>query len=312
MNLLYALESVRTPFWDAVFSAVTHLGEETVFMVAAILIFWCVSKQEGYYLLLMGFFGTVVNQFLKLLFRIPRPWVRDPDFTIVESARAQATGYSFPSGHTQSAACVLGMLALWVRDRVFTVLCVLGVLAVAFSRMYLGVHTPLDVGVSLITGAATVAVVPRLFDRAEASVRGRQWLGAGLMGFALLLLLYVLFWPKGDGNVTEFDAHGVESAWTLVGTMLGLLAAWYADQRWLRFDTRAVWWAQALKLALGLALVMAVRVGLKAALDALFGDAPFTDGVRYLCIALTGGVLWPMTFGFWGRLGRGSRAGAKG
>lgn len=92
MNLLYALESVRTPFWDAVFSAVTHLGEETVFMVAAILIFWCVSKQEGYYLLLMGFFGTVVNQFLKLLFRIPRPWVRDPDFTIVESARAQATG----------------------------------------------------------------------------------------------------------------------------------------------------------------------------------------------------------------------------
>ena len=97
MNLLYALESVRTPFWDAVFSAVTHLGEETVFMVAAILIFWCVSKQEGYYLLLMGFFGTVVNQFLKLLFRIPRPWVRDPDFTIVESARAQATGSPSPA-----------------------------------------------------------------------------------------------------------------------------------------------------------------------------------------------------------------------
>ena len=63
--------------------------------------------------------------------------------------------------------------------------------------------------------------MPRLFDRAEASVRGRQWLGAGLMCFALLRLLYVLFWPKGDGNVTEFDAHGVESAWTLVGTMLG-------------------------------------------------------------------------------------------
>ena len=42
-------------------------------MVAAILIFWCVSKEEGYYLLLIVFFGTVVNQFLKLLFRIPRP-----------------------------------------------------------------------------------------------------------------------------------------------------------------------------------------------------------------------------------------------
>ena len=58
------------------------------------------------------------------------------------------------------------------------------------------------------------------------------------------------------------------------------------------------------KLVLGLALVMGVRVGLKAALAALFGEAPFADGVRYLCIALAGGVLWPMTFGFWSRLGR--------
>ena len=112
MNLLYALESVRTPFWDAVFSAVTHLGEETVFMVAAILIFWCVSKQEGYYLLLMGFFGTVVNQFLKLLFRIPRPWVR------------------------------------WA--------CVAVLLLVSFSRLYLGVHTPLDVGVSFAVAGLMV------------------------------------------------------------------------------------------------------------------------------------------------------------
>lgn len=222
----------------------------------------------------------------------------------METARAGATGYSFPSGHTQSAACVLGMLALWVRDRVFTALCVLGILAVAFSRMYLGVHTPLDVGVSLLTGAATVAVMPRLFDRAEASAHGRRWLGAGLLGFALVLLLYVLLWPKRAGNVAEFDAHGVESAWTLFGTMLGLLAAWYADRCWLHFDTRAVWWAQALKLVLGLALVMGVRVGLKVALAALFGEAPFADGVRYLCIALAGGVLWPMTFGFWSRLGR--------
>ena len=312
MTFLKMLESIRTPLGEQLAAAVTLLGEETFFMLVGLALVWCFDKRWGFRLLFVGLAGTVLNQLLKAVFLIPRPWVIDPEFTIVEAARAGATGYSFPSGHTQSAACVMGMLALWVRDRVFTVLCVLGVLAVAFSRMYLGVHTPLDVGVSLITGAATVAVMPRLFDRAEASVRGRRRMGAGLMGFALLLLLYVLLWPKREANVAEFDAHGVESAWTLVGTMLGLLAAWYADQRWLRFDTRAVWWAQALKLALGLALVMAVRVGLKAALDALFGDAPFTDGVRYLCIALTGGVLWPMTFGFWGRLGRGSRAGAKG
>ena len=90
MQLLYALESIRTPVWNALMSAVTHLGEETVFMAAALFVFWCVGKRQGYYLLAVGFAGTVLNQFLKLLFRIPRPWVLDENFTIVESARAQA------------------------------------------------------------------------------------------------------------------------------------------------------------------------------------------------------------------------------
>ena len=311
MTFLKMLESIRTPFWDQVAAAVTLLGEETFFMLVGLALVWCFDKRWGFRLLFVGLAGTVLNQLLKAVFLIPRPWVIDPEFTIVEAARAGATGYSFPSGHTQSAACVLGMLALWVRDRVFTVLCVLGVLAVAFSRMYLGVHTPLDVGVSLVTGALTVAAMTALFDRMEGTARGRRRLGAAMLGFTVLLLLFVLLWPAREGNVAEFDAHGVESAWTLFGTMGGLLVAWWADRRFLNFDTRAVWWAQLAKLAAGLALVMGVRVGLKAALAALFGPAPFTDGVRYFLIAITGGVLWPATFRFWGRLGR-RRAAAKG
>lgn len=66
----------------------------------------------------------------------------------------------------------------------------------------------------------------------------------------------------------------------------------------------AVWWAQAAKLVIGLALVMAVRVGMKPVLASLFGDALFTHGVRYFLMAVVGGVLWPMTFRFWARLGQ--------
>ena len=107
MSFLYWLESIRCPFLDAVMQAFTCFGEELAFLLLALTIFWCVSKEEGYYLLFVGFFGTVLNQFLKLLCRIPRPWVRDPDFTIVESARSGAGGYSFPSGHTQNAVGTL-------------------------------------------------------------------------------------------------------------------------------------------------------------------------------------------------------------
>ena len=140
MKVLYALESIRVPWLDTVMAAITHLGEETVFMVAALFVFWCVSKRHGYYLLAIGFAGTVLNQFLKLLFRIPRPWVLDSDFTIVESARAQATGYSFPSGHSQNAIGTFGGIARFTRRKWVRVAAIVAAVLVPLSRMYLGVH----------------------------------------------------------------------------------------------------------------------------------------------------------------------------
>ena len=91
MEFLYFLEGLRTPWLDAAMSAVTHLGGELVFLVVALVMFWCLDKRQGYYLLSVGFMGTLVNQFLKITCRVPRPWIRDPYFSIVESARAEAT-----------------------------------------------------------------------------------------------------------------------------------------------------------------------------------------------------------------------------
>lgn len=77
MGLLYALESIRTPVLDKIMSVITLLGGELFFMVIAVAVFWCVSKREGYYLMIVGFFGTVINQFLKILCCVPRPWVKE-------------------------------------------------------------------------------------------------------------------------------------------------------------------------------------------------------------------------------------------
>lgn len=304
MPFLRLLESIRTPVLDKLGALVTLLGEETVFMVAGLVILWCFSKKWGFRFLMIGVAGTALNQLLKAIFLIPRPWVLDPGFTIVEAAREGASGYSFPSGHTQSAATVFGVLAVWAKRRWVTALCVAMVLLVGLSRMYLGVHTPLDVGVSLATGVITVLGMVWLFDRAEARPHGVLLLGAGIAAFAAALLAYVLLAPVREANVASFDADGQKAAWTLFGTCAGLWLALWADARHTHFETRAVWWAQLLKLIAGLALVMAVRVGLKPVLAALFGGALFTHGIRYFVMAVTGGVLWPMTFRLWARLGQ--------
>ena len=150
MEFLRLLEKIRNPVFDFIFSLLTKLGEETVFMAVAIIIFWCFSKKDGYYILSVGFIGTILNQLLKLCFRIPRPWVKDPNFTIVESARAEATGYSFPSGHTQSSVGTFGSLAYLFKQKWLRITCIVFAVLVPFSRMYLGVHTLKDVGVAII------------------------------------------------------------------------------------------------------------------------------------------------------------------
>ena len=296
MSLLYALQEMRTPFLDTIMALVTRLGEETIFMVAAIVVFWCVSKVGGYYLLSVGFLGTVMNQFLKMLFRIPRPWVLDPNFDIVESAREAATGYSFPSGHTQSAVGTFGGLARMTKKNWLRWVLVVLVLLVAFSRMYLGVHTPLDVGVSLGIGAVLVLVLWPLVRSAEEKPARMLWVLLGMLACSVAFLLFMEIYQFP----ADTDAHNLESAvanaWKLSGATVGMLIACWLDQKYIRFETKAIWWVQLIKVAVGLALVVAIKSGLKAPLIALMGHVGAANAVRYGLMVLFAGAVWPLAF----------------
>ena len=85
MGFLYILEDMRIPVLNAFMLLITQLGDEITFLVIALILFWCVDKRRGYYILAVGFLGTLANQFMKLFFRIPRPWVLDENFTILEN-----------------------------------------------------------------------------------------------------------------------------------------------------------------------------------------------------------------------------------
>ena len=96
MQFLYLLERIRFPLLNELMLLITQFGEETAFLVAALIVFWCVDKNRGYYILGVGFSGTILNQFLKLLCKVPRPWVQDPLFEPIPGSKEAATGYSFP------------------------------------------------------------------------------------------------------------------------------------------------------------------------------------------------------------------------
>ena len=54
MELLYMLESLRTPWLDRLMLAITYLGDEMAFLVIALVVFWCVDKRQGYFLISVG------------------------------------------------------------------------------------------------------------------------------------------------------------------------------------------------------------------------------------------------------------------
>ncbi len=296
MSFLYFLESLRNPVLDTVFSLITALGEETVFMVLGMTVFWCLDKYQGYYLLTTGFLGTLINQFLKMLCRIPRPWVKDPSFTIVESARAEATGYSFPSGHTQSSVGVFGGIARANKSIAVRVVAIAVCVLVPLSRMYLGVHTPMDVGVSIAIALLLIFAGYPLFEKAKSSPRLMYIILGVLTALSFAYLLFAVLFPFP----ADTDAHNLESAqkngYTLFGCMLGLILTYTVDLKYTHFETKALWWVQLIKVVGGLALVVLVKEVLRAPIDAIFGGHLIARAVRYFLMVLVGGVLWPMTF----------------
>lgn len=302
MDFLRLLEAGRNALCDALFASITAFGEETLFLVVSMIALWCVDKKKGYYLLFVGVLGNVVNQFLKLLFCVPRPWVRDPAFTIVERARTQATGYSFPSGHTQTAAGLYGGVARVTKNSLLRSLCIAFVALVGFSRMYLGVHTPADVLVSLAIGAALVFAAWPAFRNYDEDAKPGFLAFIVLFAVSLGVTLYAEFVPFPASAIPEFSNDGVETAYKLLGTSAGLLLCERLDRRYLRYDVRAPLPLQFVKAALGVGVLVAARLLLKAPLLALFAGHNIAHTARYFIMTLLGGFAYPATFRFWANI----------
>lgn len=302
MGVLYVLEDIRNPVLDFLFSLFTFLGSEAAVLVLAMVLLWCGDKKFGRLVLYTVFFSLGSNILLKNIFRVPRPWVRDPSFTAVESALPGATGYSFPSGHTANAVTSYGCVAVFGRGRAVRIICGSAVFLIALSRLYLGVHTFWDVLVSLVLGVVILFAVEYVYRRSLESRKFRNLLDGACVVFAVVMLAYVLL-TQGNGD-SELDAEGVKNAYSAFGAVLAFVFAMRFDDAYIKYPTEAALWAQALKLVLGAVLVFGVKEILKEPLNMVFAYHPFAHAVRYFFMVAVGGVIWPMSFGVWSRLGR--------
>ena len=81
------------------------------------------------------------------------------------------------------------------------------------------------------------------------------------------------------------------------------MIVYIVDEKWLNFSTSAVWWAQCLKVGIGLGIVLLVKSGTKELLNQLLGEQ-FGRAVRYCLIVCVAGIIWPMFFKWFSKLGK--------
>lgn len=159
-----------------VFHGITFLGNFLTLLavtVVAVAILWRRQRRTDAVFVALAFVGAqVLSSGMKLGFRRDRPFFPDP--------LATEHTYSFPSGHALVSLTVYGALALLLarelssngrRAVLFAGTAVL-VLAIGFSRLYLGVHFLSDV---LAGFAAGIAWLSLLYIALEARERGWWW-----------------------------------------------------------------------------------------------------------------------------------------
>ena len=291
INILLALQDFRNgagAFLAGFFSKMTWLGELNTALIIMALLYWCVSKDFGAYLL-MGWSGNrLVNGMLKVTVCAYRPWIRDARVVPYGDSITTATGYSFPSGHTMNAATVYGGGAVR-KDlpRVLRIVLGLLVLLVAFSRNYLGVHTPQDVLVGAAAGILVMWLTVKLMEWVKIHPEKDLLVVCIGVGLAIAVAIYAAVKPypvdkDAAGKVLVEGAKMANDTFKGVGWCAAFLTGWILERRFVQFSTDISMVKRFTRLAVGLLSYYAVSLIFVPAVKNWISGAPGTFVSCYL------------------------------
>lgn len=276
------LQQYRTDAGVEFFHGVT-LGGEGIWILGILgLLFWVFGARAAYGTGFALATGELLTGVLKNVFCIPRPWIRDPAIVPVEAAQRGAYGYSFPSGHTANTALLWGGIGAAFRKWWLWLPVLAWIGLVAFSRMFLGVHTPLDVGTSLALAIPVVWGMVRLYDWTERRP-DRAWMVlAGAVLVAVLTVLVLRRLPIPEDGFASPPRDGYRA----IAALLGFFGAWYVERTYIQFDPRRLGGYRILAVVVGL-FVLGLMLGhLRKLL------APFLGGDGAIYAAAAANPIW--------------------
>lgn len=256
MEILLWFQNISNIWFDAVFRFFSFLGEEYFIILIFCFLEWCGFKTFAHKTGFAFCMGMGINQILKIIFCIPRPWVLDSRIVPSEGALENATGYSFPSGHTQSGVTALGCVAKDFGGKVFKAICIVGAIGVGISRMYLRVHTPWDVAVSFLIGVAVIFLADKIYNLCES--HDVTALVAGIVVSAFTLIFPIIkIYP--DYHIVEYSYDCIKIA----GAIGGFIIGWFIERRYVKYNSVSSVKGNILKTIIGVAILITVKLSFK-------------------------------------------------
>ena len=233
---------VTYPQLEGFFQFISTLGTTEFYLLLFPLLYWSIDKRLGIRVSYIFLVSTAINILSKQMLRGPRPFWLEPNLQLSE-----ADGYGVPSGHMQLTATIYLFFVTWVKQRWMTILAVLMIISMGFSRVYLGVHFVHDVVVGFLL-ASLVLLGYFIWQRRFATEFDKRILGQRLLVAFLVPIIYGVLYATvrliiGEPNSTltwfehmsPADLSSVEDATTIFGALIGFSAGVIFEASRIRF-----------------------------------------------------------------------------
>ena len=238
LNILKWLEGLRTSFLNTLFEGITMLGEETLIILLVVALWFAVDSKLAQKMFFVTICSTGLNGVVKNIAQVPRPF----DKGITPVRQETATGFSFPSGHTQNFATTSTFFAIKFKKKWFTILAAVLIALVALSRLYLGVHYPSDVIVGVAFGVGMAFLGSYLFDQAKDV---KKLYVITLLVFIPFIVYFLIVAHERFADF--FKVFGMMGGLTLIG---------FLDEKTKPLSYDVPWWKKLIRIVLGVVIAI--------------------------------------------------------
>ena len=251
IQIVEFFKSWSSTFGNIFFTFTNMLGEDLFFYLVFFMLYWVYKKEFAFKYGLVYYVNCVFNIGFKQIVGRPRP------------IGADASGYSFPSGHSQSYSSVVTGLwyeanknhyptKKWQRIELMIEFIIFGIL-VGIGRMYWGQHYLTDVIAGLMFGVIITVLVTYLIDYISEKSK------ISLDKFLVILVPFVVVAYVVIVATNMFDnPDNLAKVYRAIGLYLSVVVGYFVDKKWIKYSTEDTTKNKMVKIIAGSATLMMI------------------------------------------------------